>query len=108
MADRKLVIKGGTVVDPTGRRDGIDVAVEDGRIVAAGPDLDPGDATVLDAGGCLVAPGGDGTRDGPFYPLPFLVYDPARNRAFVLRRGEKCQREHCKNCPNDSHLMLAQ
>ena len=52
MAD--LVIKGATVVDQRGARRA-DVAVEDGRIVGVGSDLDGGE--VLDAGGCVVAPG---------------------------------------------------
>jgi len=50
----ELVIKGATVVDQRGTRRA-DVAVEDGRIVGVGPDLDGGE--VLDAGGCLLAPG---------------------------------------------------
>lgn len=49
-----LVIKGGLIVDSTGERSG-DVVVSDGRIVAVGPDLEA--EVVLDAGGCLVAPG---------------------------------------------------
>jgi dihydroorotase len=49
-----LVIKGGEVVDETGRRRG-DVLVEDGRIVAVGNDLDA--SHVLDASGCVVAAG---------------------------------------------------
>ncbi|MCY4272999.1 MAG: dihydroorotase [bacterium] len=47
-------IKGGLVVDQNGEHTA-DVAVEDGRIVAVGPDLS-GDE-VLDAAGCVVAPG---------------------------------------------------
>ena len=50
----ELVIKGATVVDQRGARRA-DVAVEDGRIVGVGPDLDGGE--VLDAGGCVLAPG---------------------------------------------------
>ena len=50
----ELVIKGATVVDQRGTRRA-DVAVEDGRIVGVGPDLDGGD--VIDAGGCVLAPG---------------------------------------------------
>jgi dihydroorotase len=50
----RLVLKGGTVVDATGRRPA-DVLVQDGVIADVGPGLD-GD-TVLDASGCLVAPG---------------------------------------------------
>jgi dihydroorotase len=49
-----LVIKGGRIVDATGERSG-DVVVSDGRIAAVGPDLSAD--VVLDASGCLVAPG---------------------------------------------------
>ena len=49
-----LVVKGGRIVDETGERSG-DVVVSDGRIAAIGPDLDAD--VVLDAGGCVVAPG---------------------------------------------------
>ena len=52
-----LLIRGGTVVDATGERRA-DVAVVDGRVVAVGEGLTAGPgATVLDAGGCVVAPG---------------------------------------------------
>ena len=50
----ELVIKGATVVDHRGTRRA-DVAIEDGRIVGVGPDLDGGD--ILDAGDCVLAPG---------------------------------------------------
>nr|HPU39464.1 amidohydrolase family protein [Microthrixaceae bacterium] len=50
----EFVIKGGTVIDATGQRRA-DVVVADGRIVAIGDDLDA--QTVIDAGGCLIAPG---------------------------------------------------
>jgi len=49
-----LVIKGGRVVDETGTRDA-DVLVRDGLVVDVGTGLDG--ATVLDAAGCVVAPG---------------------------------------------------
>ncbi|HEX7094580.1 MAG TPA: amidohydrolase family protein, partial [Acidimicrobiales bacterium] len=56
----ELVIRGGTVVDGSGapaRR--ADVRVRDGVIVAVGPDVasDAVGADVLDASGCIVAPG---------------------------------------------------
>ncbi len=52
-----VAVVGGTVVDETGSRRA-DVVARDGRVVAVGPGLDvPAGATVLDAGGCLVAPG---------------------------------------------------
>ena len=55
MPDRpSTVIKGGRIVDATGDRTG-DVVIADGRIVAVGPDLSADE--VLDASGCIVAPG---------------------------------------------------
>ena len=53
-----LVIQGGTVVDGTGapaRR--ADVAIDAGRIVAVGPDLDVSATRRIDAEGALVTPG---------------------------------------------------
>jgi N-acyl-D-amino-acid deacylase len=51
-----IVIRGGTVVDGSGTPGFLaDVAVTDGVITAIGPDLDGND--VLDATGCVVAPG---------------------------------------------------
>lgn len=52
-----LAIRGGTVLDQRGPRQA-DVVVEDGRLSAVAPDLDVSrGARVLDAGGCVVAPG---------------------------------------------------
>lgn len=54
---RALVLRGGDVVDAGGRRRA-DVVVEDGVITAVGTGIAaPAGATVLDAGGCVVAPG---------------------------------------------------
>jgi dihydroorotase-like cyclic amidohydrolase len=49
-----IVLQGGQVVDAGGTRTA-DVVIDDGRIVGVGPDL-TGDR-VLDARGCVVAPG---------------------------------------------------
>jgi dihydroorotase len=49
-----IVLRGGQVVDPTGTRTA-DVVIEGDQVVAVGPDLS-GDR-VLDASGCVVAPG---------------------------------------------------
>ncbi|MEA2703101.1 MAG: dihydroorotase [Actinomycetota bacterium] len=52
-----LLIAGGTVVDATGSRRA-DVLVSGGQVIAVAPSIDaPIGATVLDAGGCVVAPG---------------------------------------------------
>lgn len=52
-----LLVRGGTVVDATGERRA-DVLVVGGRLADVGPDLEvPAGGRVLDAGGCVVAPG---------------------------------------------------
>jgi dihydroorotase len=54
---RELLVRGGTLVDDQGERRA-DVLVRGRDVVAVGSDLDVGSGTVvLDAGGCLVAPG---------------------------------------------------
>jgi dihydroorotase len=56
-----LLVKGGTVVDPSGGAGAtplLDIGITDGRIVAVGPSLPEADAArVLDATGLLVTPG---------------------------------------------------
>lgn len=52
-----ILLRGGRVVDATGSR-AADVLVRDGLVAAVEPGLDaPAGAQVLDAGGCVVAPG---------------------------------------------------
>jgi len=54
---RRVVVRGGTIVDSTGERRG-DVFIEDGRIAAVGEGLDvPLGSVLLEASGCLVVPG---------------------------------------------------
>jgi dihydroorotase len=53
-----IVLRGGRVVDPRARRDGVsDVRIEDGRIAAVGADVDRSGAQVIDVGGAVVSPG---------------------------------------------------
>ncbi len=53
-----LVIKGGRVIDPAAGVDTVsDLAIAGGRIAAIHPEIVPGAARVLDAGGKLVVPG---------------------------------------------------
>ncbi len=53
-----LVVKGGRVIDPSRRLDGVrDVAVANGRIAAVAADIPAGAAQVVDARGTLVVPG---------------------------------------------------
>jgi dihydroorotase len=56
-ASRVVVVRGGTVVDATGSRRA-DVVVRGSSVAEVGPESEvPAGARVLDAGGCLVAPG---------------------------------------------------
>lgn len=53
----KLLIKGGHIVDPSQGIDSVeDILIEDGIITSIGKDLDRAE-TVIDASGCVVAPG---------------------------------------------------
>jgi len=55
---RPLLIRGGRVIDPANGLDGTaDVLLDDGRVAAVGPRLSGDGAEVLDAAGCVVAPG---------------------------------------------------
>ena len=57
MPERVVLVRGGRVVDETGERVA-DVLVRDAVIAEVGPGIDvPAGATVLDAGGAVVAPG---------------------------------------------------
>lgn len=73
-----IVIRGGTLMDPTGERRG-DIAIGDGRILAVGDGLD-GDV-VVDAGGCLVAPG--------FVDLHTHLREPGREDAETVETGAR-------------------
>lgn len=53
-----LLIKNGRIIDPKSQTDGIyDLLVNDGKIIAIGEDLLEDQAEVIDASGCVVAPG---------------------------------------------------
>ena len=54
----KTLIKGGRVIDPANKIDGVlDVLIEDGKIAAVGEELLGEDAEIIDAEGLLVTPG---------------------------------------------------
>ena len=54
----KMILKGGRVIDPASKFDGVaDVLIEDGKIAAVGQGLDADGAEVYDASGKVVAPG---------------------------------------------------
>jgi dihydroorotase len=73
-----LVIKGGDVVDETGRHRA-DVLIDDGRIVAVAQDLDA--AHVLDASGCVVAAG--------LVDLHTHLREPGREEAETIETGSR-------------------
>jgi dihydroorotase len=80
---REVVIKGGTVVDPAGSRRADVVIGEDGRIAAVGADLSATtkDAAVLDASGCVVAPG--------LVDLHTHLRQPGREEAETIETGSR-------------------
>ncbi len=54
----RLLLKGGRIVDPAARRDGVaDLLLEDGRVFRIGERLDGAGAEIVDASGRLVFPG---------------------------------------------------
>lgn len=60
MAQRRTIVRNGRIVsmdEEIGNLARADVLIEEGLIVAIGPDLDAGDAEVIDAEGKIVAPG---------------------------------------------------
>jgi dihydroorotase len=80
---RPLVLRGGEVLDAGGRRRA-DVVVADGVVRAVGPDVfreAPGRARVLDAGGCVVAPG--------LVDLHAHLREPGREEAETVETGAR-------------------
>jgi dihydroorotase len=76
-----VVVRGGRVVDATGERRA-DVLVRDGVVAAVEPDLDvPAGAQVLDAGGCVVAPG--------LVDLHTHLRQPGREEAETVESGAR-------------------
>ena len=75
----ELVLKGGRVIDATGSRVADVVVGDDGRIAAVGPDLDG--AFVLDASGCVVAPG--------LVDLHTHLRQPGREEAETVESGSR-------------------
>lgn len=77
-----LLVRGGTLVDATGTRPG-DVLVQDGTITSAGPRVAsaPAGTVVLDAGGCLVAPG--------LVDLHSHLREPGREEAETVESGSR-------------------
>ena len=79
MAD--VILRGGLVVDATGEREA-DVLIEGGVIAAVSPSIDPpAGATVLDAAGCIVAPG--------LVDLHTHLRQPGREEAETVESGAR-------------------
>src|SRR5207248_4947975 len=77
----EVLFRGGTVVDGTGSRRA-DVLVADGVVVAVGEGVEaPGSARVLDAGGCVVAPG--------LVDLHTHLRQPGREEAETVESGSR-------------------
>jgi len=74
----ELVIKGATVLDADGERSA-DVVVSGGRIAAVGADLDA--PVVLDAAGCIVAPG--------LVDLHTHLREPGKEEAETVETGSR-------------------
>ena len=83
MADRTddVLLQGGQVLDVTGRRRADLLLGGDGRVRAVGTDLDAGGARVLDATGCLVAPG--------LVDLHTHLREPGREEAETVETGSR-------------------
>jgi dihydroorotase len=73
-----LVVKGATVIDATGSRLA-DVVIHDGRVAAVGPELTA--AEILDASGCVVAPG--------LVDLHVHLRQPGREEAETVETGAR-------------------
>ncbi len=81
MSGTRYVIRGGRIIDQHGERIA-DVAIDDGRIVEVGTDVDPTGSEVLDAGGCVVAPG--------FVDLHSHLREPGKEEAETIETGARC------------------
>ena len=74
-----IVIKGGRLIDATGERQADVLIDDDGRIAAVGPDLSS--ARVIDAGGCVVAPG--------LVDLHAHLREPGREESETVETGSR-------------------
>ena len=53
----KILIKNGKLVNPAGQEGALDILVEDGKILQTAGNIEADAERVIDAGGCIVAPG---------------------------------------------------
>ena len=88
---RKLLLKGGRLVDPASRHDGTaDVLVEGGRVVEVGPGLDGGRAEVVDCAGLVVCPG--------LVDLHVHLREPGHEHKETIASGSRPGRATCTTC----------
>ena len=76
----EVLIRGGRVIDATGERRA-DVLIRDGAVAAVEPGIDVGGAQVLDASGCVVAPG--------LVDLHAHLRQPGREEAETVETGSR-------------------
>src|SRR5271168_3470183 len=82
MAERKLLIVNGRVVDPSRHFDGpADVLIEGGRILSVAPKISPKDTETIDASGLIVAPG--------FIDLHCHLREPGNEPAETVETGTR-------------------
>lgn len=74
-----IVLKGGRIIDASGERSGDVLIDDDGRIAAIGPDLSAG--PVIDAGGCVIAPG--------LVDLHTHLREPGREESETVETGSR-------------------
>jgi dihydroorotase len=74
-----IVIKGGRIIDASGERAGDVLIDDDGRVAAVGADLSA--ARVIDAGGCVVAPG--------LVDLHTHLREPGREESETVETGSR-------------------
>jgi dihydroorotase len=78
----KLLIKNGRVIDPASRHDAVaDVLLDDGLIVAMGPNLSASGAEIFDATGLIVAPG--------FIDMHVHLREPGFEHAETIESGSR-------------------
>ena len=79
---KAILIKGGRLIDPSRNFDGLaDVLLEDGKVAKVGPKLAAADAELLDASGCVVAPG--------FVDLHVHLREPGREDVETIATGAR-------------------